>query len=397
MDFDNKVAAERDKQVKAIVPNSTASKIIGKAGSTIKTIKEVSGAFVQLSQKSKDSALNERVVTVIGEPHQNRKAVEIILEQVSLDPQSGSCINISYAESQPGAVANFNPTGSPFAQSNAQTSNQEAGQRTAQQVTLGPLSLKFNFPPARSQPSVPNEIGLSSHILSQVHGCLCSSGFNQRESQEISQALNCLATHGVLVVGQQIDPPPEHRHPRQEHQVLSLQPMATANLAMPTNPAHHGQGAVVNQIQFQGPEGAVVVAQHYHTLPTAVGTTGHVHHQAAVAEESQFDRAWNAVTGQNNLEEESTAEMEIDESIIGAVIGPMGRSIAKIEKESGTKIKISKKGVFAPGTRNRTVKITSNDYTNSREALAKAKWMIEQTMLREESNRELEKSSNPFC
>ena len=30
------------------------------------------------------------------------------------DPQSGSCLNISYSEIQ-GPVANFNPTGSPFA------------------------------------------------------------------------------------------------------------------------------------------------------------------------------------------------------------------------------------------------------------------------------------------
>lgn len=67
IDFDNKVSAEREKQVKIIVPNSTAGMIIGKRGSFIKKIKDDSGAFIQISQKSKDTTLQERVVTIIGE------------------------------------------------------------------------------------------------------------------------------------------------------------------------------------------------------------------------------------------------------------------------------------------------------------------------------------------
>ena len=57
----------------------------------------------------------ERVVTVIGEPDCNRKAMAMILEKILEDPQSGSCLNISYSDVH-GLVANFNPTGSPFAQ-----------------------------------------------------------------------------------------------------------------------------------------------------------------------------------------------------------------------------------------------------------------------------------------
>ena len=67
IDFDSKVTAERDKQIKVIVPNSTAGMIIGKGGSYIKHLKETSGSFIQLSQKAKDNTLPERVVTIIGE------------------------------------------------------------------------------------------------------------------------------------------------------------------------------------------------------------------------------------------------------------------------------------------------------------------------------------------
>ena len=54
-------------QVKILVPNSTAGMIIGKAGNFIRQIKEQSGAYVQISQKSKELSLPERCVTVAGE------------------------------------------------------------------------------------------------------------------------------------------------------------------------------------------------------------------------------------------------------------------------------------------------------------------------------------------
>lgn len=65
IDSDNRMH-ERDRQVKILVPNSTAGMIIGKAGNYIKQIKEESGSYVQISQKSKDVSLQERCITIIG-------------------------------------------------------------------------------------------------------------------------------------------------------------------------------------------------------------------------------------------------------------------------------------------------------------------------------------------
>lgn len=44
----------------------------------------------------------------------NKKACMMILAKVVEDPQSSSCLNVSYADI-PGPVANYNPTGSPYA------------------------------------------------------------------------------------------------------------------------------------------------------------------------------------------------------------------------------------------------------------------------------------------
>ena len=61
-------------QVKVLVPNSTAGMVIGKAGVYIRQIKEDSGAYVQISQKSKDLNLPERCVTIAGMHIQNSRS-----------------------------------------------------------------------------------------------------------------------------------------------------------------------------------------------------------------------------------------------------------------------------------------------------------------------------------
>ena len=62
----NRLLLERHKQVKILVPNSTAGMIIGKGGSFIKELKERTLAFIQISQKPRDLALQERCITIAG-------------------------------------------------------------------------------------------------------------------------------------------------------------------------------------------------------------------------------------------------------------------------------------------------------------------------------------------
>ena len=50
--------------------NSSSQKI-----TSLKQLKDESGAFIQISQKSKETTLPERVVTIIGDPNNNRKAI----------------------------------------------------------------------------------------------------------------------------------------------------------------------------------------------------------------------------------------------------------------------------------------------------------------------------------
>lgn len=139
IDAESKQAQERDKQVKILVPNSTAGMIIGKGGAFIKQIKEESGSYVQISQKPKDVSLQERCITIIGDKENNKNACKMILSKIVEDPQSGTCLNVSYADVN-GPVANFNPTGSPYATNQNAINSSTASLNSTLGTTIGSAS-----------------------------------------------------------------------------------------------------------------------------------------------------------------------------------------------------------------------------------------------------------------
>ncbi|CAH8829059.1 unnamed protein product [Trichobilharzia szidati] len=105
---------ERHKQVKILVPDSTAGIIIGKHGCFIEKIKKESCAFIQVSQRPKDIRLFERCVVITGELEERRKAVEMIMHKMLEDPDLPCFSNCSYSQiTEP--VASAFSIGSPFA------------------------------------------------------------------------------------------------------------------------------------------------------------------------------------------------------------------------------------------------------------------------------------------
>jgi len=69
-------------------------------------------------------------------------------------------------------------------------------------------------------------------------------------------------------------------------------------------------------------------------------------------------------------------------SVSSLQTGPGGTSLVEIQKISGANIQISKKGIFAPGTRNRIVTITG-----PANAIHVAHFLIEQRITEEETKR----------
>jgi RNA-binding protein Nova len=205
-DVDAKQQQERDKQVKILVPNSTAGMIIGKAGAYIKQIKEESGSYVQISQKPKDLTLQERCITIIGEKENNKKACRMILAKIMEDPSSGTCLNVSYADVN-GPVANFNPTGSPYA-TNPQISSSTASLNSAlSPATVGAsgaaagllvngtalnLSLNLGSPNPNINPNVTTQLLENIKVMQHIFIAI-NYIFNSKHFEFSSYSMPCEA------------------------------------------------------------------------------------------------------------------------------------------------------------------------------------------------------------
>lgn len=347
--------ATEDIQIKILVPNTTAGMIIGKGGNYVKQIKEDSGAYVQLSQKAKDQILQERCITIIGDFDSNKKACEMILGKIVEDPLSGSCLNVSYAHVT-GPVANNSPTGSPFANlgggggghrtpsgsfgSTASLNSSVAGSGMLLNGGGSSLNLSLNLGnPAGGLASAT----LTAQLLDHIKVTLRGSGYSEQATAEITAAMRTLAQYGILGMGLGLTGSGSNH------------PLGSRGM--------HANG-IGNSSVF-GPIGSV----------------------SGGSSMDNFNLGGNqslckSPTPSDCKDEEKKADLEIAENIVGAILGPGGRSLVEIQHLSGANIQISKKGTFAPGTNNRIVSITG-----SSNAIATAQYLIEQRISEEEAKR----------
>uniref|UniRef100_UPI00358E8048 RNA-binding protein Nova-1 isoform X1 n=1 Tax=Myxine glutinosa TaxID=7769 RepID=UPI00358E8048 len=312
------VSPDRIKQAKIIVPNTTAGLIIGKGGATVKAMMEQSGAWIQLSQKPEGGSLQERVATVSGESEQACRAVELIIQKIQEDPQSGSCLNISYA-GMTGPVANANPTGSPYASAGATVSPVEVlpgggilGHSGLANVTTFPAVL---------------------------------SGFGGNDLVAISSALSTLAGYGYSLPAPGL--------------ALGLTPAAAAPA-----PAVFGSSPTAM---------ASILASYANETPASVSPSSFAL-SGLTTNGGYMSSATSPLVGSTLLGGEKSdgttpsatggpagkdvLEIAVPENLVGAILGKGGKTLVEYQEMTGARIQISKKGEFVPGTRNRKVTIT---------------------------------------
>nr|XP_019943860.1 PREDICTED: RNA-binding protein Nova-1-like isoform X3 [Paralichthys olivaceus] len=337
------VNPDRVKQAKLIVPNSTAGLIIGKGGATVKAVMEQSGAWVQLSQKPEGINLQERVVTISGEPEQNRKAVEIIVQKIQEDPQSSSCLNISYSNIT-GPVANSNPTGSPYANSTEVMPAAAAAAAATASSLLGQAGLAGvgAFPTTMSSLSGNDLLTITSAL-----NTLASYGYN---TNSLGLGLNPAAASGVL-----------------------------AAVAANANPA---AAAAANLLASYASDASTSAAHpaaglggfSLGSLAAATGATNGYLSAASPLVASSLLATEKLGEGAKEV-----VEIAVPENLVGAILGKGGKTLVEYQELTGARIQISKKGEFIPGTRNRKVTITG-----SQPATQAAQYLISQRITYEQ-------------
>ncbi|XP_039491355.1 RNA-binding protein Nova-1 isoform X1 [Drosophila santomea] len=415
VDAESKQTQERDKQVKILVPNSTAGMIIGKGGAFIKQIKEESGSYVQISQKPKDVSLQERCITIIGDKENNKNACKMILSKIVEDPQSGTCLNVSYADVS-GPVANFNPTGSPYATNQNAINSSTASLNSTLGTTIGGansaasllvngtgINLTINL----GSPNPAPNLALATQVLEHMKVAMRGSGYSETVTNEVVAALGVLAKYGVLGMGVGVS------HTNGAHSTLGnflgvttldQQTAAAASAATASNV--FGAVGQVNLEQYAAAAAAAAAASRptqsqldaaavqfdpfrHLGSATAPGATPVSLNNNSFGLTAATGTATTAQLGglsksptPGDLSSKDSKNVEVPEVIIGAILGPNGRSLVEIQHVSGANVQISKKGIFAPGTRNRIVTITGQP-----SAIAKAQYLIEQKINEEETKR----------
>ncbi|VDM29305.1 unnamed protein product [Toxocara canis] len=105
--YDHK-GVDRTKEMKLLVPNTSAGMVIGKSGARIKEIRDQTGANIQVypkagSQEAKVSL--ERVITIAAEESDVvMNAMQRVLEKVAADPQHASAIEHKELDNSFGAM-----------------------------------------------------------------------------------------------------------------------------------------------------------------------------------------------------------------------------------------------------------------------------------------------------
>jgi len=335
--------------------------IIGKGGAYVREMKERSGSFIQLSQKA-DVKLPERVVTLIGEDHSNRIALDMVLEKIEADPSSGSCQNISYSDVS-GPVANYNMTGSPYAAPTAgpeKTYGSGMGMHspatpatTYDTINInGHTNLKLTL--NVHVPTAPDP-WVTSQAMPHINHSLRQAGHSDTVADELTRALGLLAAHGVL------------------------------NLT---------QSAATEQVQATGWAGesnyGYGSGQQQQPQPPAPGPrppTSYAGHKASYVNPMPKPADYPAPASPPGPPGEAKPildrEMQVEEKLVGAVLGPSGRHVVEIQQYSGATIQISKKGVYHPGTRNRVITMKG-----TQRAIESAQYLIHQKIQEEEAKRE---------
>nr|XP_020469146.1 RNA-binding protein Nova-1 isoform X1 [Monopterus albus] len=313
------VNPDRVKQAKLIVPNSTAGLIIGKGGATVKAVMEQSGAWVQLSQKPEGINLQERVVTISGEPEQNRKAVEIIVQKIQEDPQSSSCLNISYSNVS-GPVANSNPTGSPYANTAEVLPNAAAAAATASRLLTGMGA----FPTAMSSFSGNDLLAITSAL-----NTLASYGYN---TNTLGLGLNPAAASGVLAA------------------VAASAKPGGAGGGKPRVPSYASDAS-----SSAGHPATGLGGFSLGSLAAATGASNGYLNASSPLMASSLLATEKLADGAKDV-----VEIAVPENLVGAILGKGGKTLVEYQELTGARIQISKKGEFIPGTRNRKVTITGS-------------------------------------
>jgi len=314
-------------------------------------------------------------VCVAGETSAMGRALDMILEKICSDPSSNSCPNVSYSEPQQAPSSAGGATGGAGSKLHTgmipnhpsfamlryslrfcgytESSIEEVVSAVYTLASYGFLSLAEGSPDGAMDPS----------SLATMLG-MATASFNYQYPENTSSS-DTMASYGV---------PAGTSVPTSANYAMTVSGFNnnSANTSMPygtypgfmnSNTGCYGQNSAY---QFYG---------HGGYNPANYSGSGSIAPPPPPPPPSTTTEAPKTA-------DTVTHSFEIGEHIVGVLLGPGGRSIIDLQTWTGATVEVSKKGVFAPGTRNRIVTVTG-----SAPAVQSATYFIKQCIDHEEMRR----------
>lgn len=378
---------DRTREMKFIVPNTSAGMVIGKNGTSIKEIRETTTANIQIYPKAGTDEAKmslERVITIGHETNDVlMSAMQKVLEKVCADP----------LHSQP--IASESQTmssGYDFATSRVTTgSSQFTGMQSTQAWQNQPsmdqnLGKQFNSTPIKFNPLQGTGNNELLAFLDTLQSTLRSSGFNDQSVSEVMQAMQVLAKYNIMGLG------------------LGLGVAAMAQMRNSENAAvqqqnaligAHNQNASMQQQRFDVMPhsqnanmitGNSLMDAHSNSLDQNIGGAGGVLIDVMSQKKTggiPSNTFANSIIKERILED-GRVELEVPDNIIGAVLGPRAKTLIEIQQLSGAKIEVHKRGSATTSPGGRLVSLTGDN-----NSIVNGRLMIEKVINQEQQRRSL--------
>ncbi|KRZ90308.1 RNA-binding protein Nova-2 [Trichinella sp. T8] len=304
--------ANRSSQVKLVIANSSAGVIIGKAGEEIRVIKEETHAQVKVSSRTQSVA--ERVVTILGADETiTLAALRVVLNKVAADPNSTNNGRISYGQPQA---------------------------------------------PAPAPSSVAGLDLVAAMVTERVRAELVRRGYSQPAVVDVVQAVNVMLKYELIGCGLDL----EKIYADVMAAYSSQVEWATTPTPLGYCTSHYGSCRNVNlpslvPCAYSEPLALTVVqaGRKNSTFDNETFMNRHHYHSQQQQQQQQQDQEQQLLLLQRQqhlpdnvlrvqLEGIDRVELEVVEWIVGAVLGKNGFTLLDIQRRSGAKVEVSRRG-----------------------------------------------------
>jgi RNA-binding protein Nova len=344
--------------VRLLVPNSCCGMIIGKGGTNIKQMEEASGvSSVRLSPKENEdpkspsavvvSGTSERVVTLTGPSTEScLKCLCIVLDGMMAhhDISRYSNMTTSYSRAVPGPFTPVSPSGQPVLLPPGEGAMWEVpgqyGQFVAKRSTSSPdLAGQMMWDQRGPPPRMPGEVpGTSMSRRDPMQHY--NPGYNT--AQTFPQDMPAM-------MQSQLRGPPGTTSP--------------SSMYLLPSPTFHQMDQASISNSASTPDLALQLQESLrisNTPPPTPVDYDHFAHQLPQPTPPDF-----------------TAQVLVPDTLVGSILGRGGRTLNELQMHSNTRIRISQRGEFVPGTRNRIVTIQGS----TAQSVSYAQYLMSQRMV----------------